>query len=176
MGNSAKRDARKAALLRKDAEALRLREQGLSYDDIAKKLGYANRAGAHVAVKRRLDQLKAECLEAAEDVRQLELSRLDRLHAGLAKRAERGDVRAVDRVLRIMERRSAYEGLDVPKRLNIELERNLLAFMQRVRSVVDADVYGRILSVAAGFSGEAAADGAPPGPGAGGGSDEGSSG
>lgn len=137
-------------MLRKDTAALRMREQGLSYDEIAKQLKYAGKAGAYQAVKRRLTELRAQCMEAAEDVRALELSRLDRMLSALTKKAEAGDVQAVDRVLRIMERRTAYEGLDVPKQLHVELERNVLALLERVKGVVQEDVFDQILLAAAG--------------------------
>jgi hypothetical protein len=47
----------------------------------------------------------------------LELMRLERLHAAVWPQAIRGDVNAVDRVLRIMERRARLLGLDAPKRV-----------------------------------------------------------
>lgn len=150
MGNSAKRDKRTAQTLRRDTEALRLREQGHTYDAIAKKLGFTQRKGAFFAVKRQLDGLRADCAEVAESVRSLELQRLDRMLVALTKKAEAGDVQAVDRVLRIMERRTAYEGLDVPKQLSVELQRNVLAVLERVKGVVPEDVFDQILLAAAG--------------------------
>lgn len=56
------------------AEALTLRKQGLTYDEIAARMGYANRSAAQQIVTRALEELWQE---PAEDVRQLELARLD---------------------------------------------------------------------------------------------------
>lgn len=56
--------------------------------------------------------------EAAEDVRQLELARLDRLLAKLEKGGlKRGDHRAVAAAVRISERRAKLLGLDAPTKL-----------------------------------------------------------
>ncbi|MFD9752657.1 hypothetical protein ACFWYQ_21360 [[Kitasatospora] papulosa] len=58
----------------RDAEAARLRSQGHSYQRIADTLGWANRGDAHHAVKRVLD---ATVREAGDEVRAIELARLD---------------------------------------------------------------------------------------------------
>ncbi|WP_327132001.1 hypothetical protein OG311_13505 [Streptomyces sp. NBC_01343] len=59
---------------RRDAEAAELKTQGLSYQAIADRLGYASKSGAWEAVRR---ALKAIVEEPAENLRQLELQRLD---------------------------------------------------------------------------------------------------
>jgi hypothetical protein len=51
--------------------------------------------------------------ETVEEVRQMELLRLDELTEGLYAAAKGGDVAAVDRVLSIMQRRSRIMGVDV---------------------------------------------------------------
>ncbi|MFC4609735.1 hypothetical protein ACFO9E_18220 [Streptomyces maoxianensis] len=59
---------------RRDAEAAELKGQGLSYQTIADRMGYASKSSAHAAVQR---ALKAIVEEPAENLRQLELQRLD---------------------------------------------------------------------------------------------------
>src|SRR5262249_7331072 len=61
-----------------------------------------------------LDELAAEGLHAAGQVRALELSRLDELHRALWPLGLRGDLQAIDRLLKIAERRARLLGLDAP--------------------------------------------------------------
>ena len=93
------------------AEALELRIQGLSYGAIAAKLGISRQAVA--------EALEGELLALADIRRRLaavhldlELERLDRLQNVYSATAEMGDVRSGEMVLRIMDRRAKYLGLD----------------------------------------------------------------
>lgn len=61
-----------------------------------------------------LRRQRAEISENASAVLDLELQRLDQLLLVAMNRAMGGDMKAVDRVLKIMERRSRFLGLDVP--------------------------------------------------------------
>lgn len=98
-------------------KALELHLAGVPYQRIADMLGYANRGGAHKAVGRALAAGKppsappapASSAEAEDgDDRpthiEVELLRLDAMRTGLWSKARRGDVQAVDRVIRIGER------------------------------------------------------------------------
>ena len=49
-----------------------------------------------------------------------ELDRLDKMLQGLWSEARRGNYHSIDRVLRIMERRARYLGLDAPDRVAVE--------------------------------------------------------
>lgn len=86
------------------AQALELHLAGATYERIAGALGYANRGGAFKAVQAALAARPA-APEQAEVVR-LEVARMDALLTGLWPAARRGDVAAVDRVLKIGERRA----------------------------------------------------------------------
>lgn len=83
-------------------QALELRLAGATYEAISTQLGYAGPSGAHKAVQ---TALASRMNEQAPDVVQTEVARLDALLTGLWAKARRGDVQAVDRVLRISERR-----------------------------------------------------------------------
>jgi hypothetical protein len=91
--------------------ALELRRAGLTYRQVARELGFAGPSSAHKSVS---VGLRAMLREPAAEVRALELERLDRLLQGVWGRAVGGDVRCVDAVLRIMQRRAALLGLDHP--------------------------------------------------------------
>jgi hypothetical protein len=94
-------------------QALELRKAGASYRTIAEQLGYRGVSGAFKAVT---SALKATLKEPAEELRTLELERLDAMLLPLWRRVQNGDEKAVDRVLRIAERRAKLLGLDAPTR------------------------------------------------------------
>lgn len=124
------------AALQRQAEACRLRMRGLSYGAIAKELGYADASGARFAVQR---ALQVTVQEPADEVRTLELERLDSMFRLTLQVAEdmhptvsAGKVldvpdhtlrlAAVDRLLRIQERRARLLGLDAPQRVSVDAE------------------------------------------------------
>jgi hypothetical protein len=91
------------------ARAINLRRAGTTWQSIADALGYKSRADAHRDVTRALqDIIRAPVKEYVAE----EIDRLDAMMMGLWANAMRGDVAAIDRVLRIQERRARYLGLD----------------------------------------------------------------
>lgn len=100
---------RRVEAAQKRRRALQLRAAGANFDRIAEQIGYDNKGSAYRAVAQELRQL---CQEPAEEVRDLELARLDQMQAALWPQAMRGQLGAIDRVLKIMERRARYLGLD----------------------------------------------------------------
>ncbi|MCF3101436.1 hypothetical protein IPZ58_07560 [Streptomyces roseoverticillatus] len=122
---------------RRDAEAAELRARGMSYRRIAAELGIDVHT-AHDAVER---ALKAIVQEPAEKVRALELERLDLLYERAVQVLERrhvtvsqgrivreGDqplqddgpvLQAIDRLLKIQERRARLLGLDAATKANV---------------------------------------------------------
>lgn len=95
--------------------ALRLRAQGKTYAAIGEDLGVTQQT-ANRYVLEALAQLRQEAGEAAQEVRELESMRLDRLLESVWPAAETGDIKAIETVLKLMERRSKLMGLDQPER------------------------------------------------------------
>lgn len=95
-------------------QAVELRKAGASFQQIADQLGYAEPSGAHKAVTR---ALKAMLREPTEELRALELERLDKMLFGIWRKAIAGGTWEIDRVLKIMERRATLLGLDAPKKI-----------------------------------------------------------
>ena len=85
------------------AKALELHLAGATYDTIAEQVGYASRSGAFAAVQAALDA----GVPVGDDLVQTELARLDAMLSSVWAKARRGDLAAVDRVLKISERRTA---------------------------------------------------------------------
>ncbi len=104
------------AAVEKQRQALELRLHGTSYAAIATKCGYSKASGAHAAVK---SALRKTLSEPAEELRVLEAERLDALLASVWDKASKGDPKAVDNALRIMERRAKLLGLDAPTTTDI---------------------------------------------------------
>ena len=92
-------------------EALRLRRDGYSYDEIATALGYANRSGAFKAVESTLTAMETESVDA---YRKVESARLDRLLKTHAQLADEGDTQAAQVVLGIVKERAKLNGLYAP--------------------------------------------------------------
>jgi hypothetical protein len=124
------------AALDREVAALRLRQAGLTFDQIARRLGYANRSGAWHAVRA---GLAATLQEPADELRGLELARLDALHEALWPKAIAGNLRAVDGVLAIMKRRSRLLGLDAPKAVAGDLHVTLQAMVEQVAAECGLD-------------------------------------
>jgi len=99
----------------REEQALALRAEGLSYQKIGDRMGVA-RATAYKWVNRALDRLLERLPEEAARVRRLELERLDAMQRALWDQAMGGDVKAINTILRIMERRAKLLALDAPER------------------------------------------------------------
>lgn len=105
-----------AAVAEKRRQALELRKAGVGYEQIALKVGYSGPGAAYREIHAALREITRE---PAEELRTLETERLDRMLMGLWEKARAGDLKTVDRVLRIMERRSRLLGLDAPERKDV---------------------------------------------------------
>lgn len=104
---------RSLVALQRQQQAVELRRSGRSYREIA----HANGIGvttAHRLISGAMAEARSAVAEDVVELRALELSRLDGLMVALWPKARQGDLGAVDRVLRIMERRARLLGLDAP--------------------------------------------------------------
>jgi hypothetical protein len=119
----------------RDAECARLRTGGVKLADIASQLGYANAGGVSKAISR---AMLATVQEAGEEAKQLELERLDSYIVMALEVAHRTHyahsqgrvvmmndepliddgpiLAALDRLIKLSERRSKLKGLDAPLR------------------------------------------------------------
>lgn len=104
------------------AEALSMRLAGVRIDQIAKTLGV--HPSTVYAWER--DAVRDLPREQADELRFLELDRLDALQRSVWADAMRGDTRAVDRVLQIMDRRARYLGLYDERTAGLEAVGGLL--------------------------------------------------
>ncbi|EJL77462.1 hypothetical protein PMI12_01725 [Variovorax sp. CF313] len=94
-------------------KALHYRKMGLTYAEIADRLGMGSPQTAWSAVE---SALKRTLQEPADDVRKLELGRLDAMFMPVYADACRGDLAALNSALNIMTRRARMLGLDASVR------------------------------------------------------------
>lgn len=116
MAKSNKTSTAKAVKLQRQQAALEFRRAGLGYVEIGNQLGIG-KSQAHRLVTEALKEAAAQVVEDADVLRAEEVSRLDGMLRGLWQDARKGNVGAVDRVLKIMERRAKLLGLDAPVKL-----------------------------------------------------------
>jgi DNA-binding CsgD family transcriptional regulator len=102
------------------ARAFELRKAGKTYRQIAEMLDYSHEQ-VRKDISAILQSIAAETKASAVDLLSIELSRLDDLQFGIWADARRGDKRAIDSVLRIMERRARLLGLDITRNLTVTI-------------------------------------------------------
>jgi orotate phosphoribosyltransferase-like protein len=105
--------AEDALIQQRRLEALDLRKAGFTYRAIATQLKVTHetaRSDVMTALKQLSDRQDTETAE----YRNLELERLDRMMLAVWSDAIKGHLGAVDRVLKISERRARLMGLDAP--------------------------------------------------------------
>lgn len=109
MPGESKASGRRIEVAEKQAQSIELRKAGATYDQIARKVGYANRGSAYRAVKSALEKITEE---PAYELRNLISERLDVMLLGVWQQARSGHLGAIDRAIKIEERRAKLFGLD----------------------------------------------------------------
>jgi len=95
--------------------ALELRLAGASYRDIAQALN----CSVGTATNDCKEAMAEIPMQQADEMRTVELSRLDRLQRAVWPKAVKGDLQAVDRAIKIIDRRAKLFGLDAPQQVQI---------------------------------------------------------
>jgi hypothetical protein len=101
-------------LVDREIKVLELRRAGLTWQRIAEQVGYADHTGAYAAYKRAIKRTQQQ---PADELREAEIDRLDRLQLAVWPKAMNGDNNSITTILRIMERRARLLGLDMPVKI-----------------------------------------------------------
>jgi hypothetical protein len=104
-----KSSPRRVSAKLRQAQAIQLRIAGLTFEAIKTAVGYRSKQAAYDAVKRGLKQVVET---PAAELRDLDLQRLDAMLRAIWPRALAGELRAMDRVLKILESRARLLGLN----------------------------------------------------------------
>ncbi len=118
-GQKKKPNAQTIKVHEKERQALELRLAGVRLADIAVQLGYADHSGARLAIDCAMKRLGP--LEEAEELRQMEMHRLDDLQFTAApllasSKPDETKCAGIDRTLKVMERRAKLCGLDAAEK------------------------------------------------------------
>lgn len=97
--------------------ALKMRTEGKTFEEIGEAIG-RGRSAAYQIVQRYLGKALYDAIEPA---RNLELDRLDKALSAIWDKVETGDLSAIDRFLKISERRAKMCGLDMPVKTETEI-------------------------------------------------------
>lgn len=163
-GKAAKRVV---AIAERSNKAMQLRKQGKTYRAIsiavAAEYGITySESMAHEDVTRELKRIQTELKQSTDEVRTLELERLDNLLSKLNNQINSGDLNAIDRALKISERRCKILGVDAPieirirEQVQIQVEANLNLFFKAIydSTAIADDVKQQLFEIAANLGSE----------------------
>lgn len=135
-----------------ESQVLELARMGLTYEAIAKALGYKSKGSIHHIIHRALDRIP---VEAAEAYRKAEDQRIEALMSIYLPLAMRGEIDAARFVDQLIGRRAKLMGLNAPERAPVDENGEAVGGSDAL-----ADFYARVRSaIARSGAGGAAGDG-----------------
>jgi len=124
-----------AELVAKERQALDLRLAGATFDAIAERLGYADRSGAQRAVER---AMTSTLQEPADQLRELQAARLDRLLLAIWPTALDGDAKAIAQARGLIDQLCKLLGLNAPTKVDVDatvaVDPGEIEIVQRIRA------------------------------------------
>ena len=105
-------------VLDKEIKIIELRRAGVTWEKIAKEVGFKNASGAYKMYQRAAERMVRPHLE---EYRDMQLDRLERMHMAVWPRAKDGDLRAIDTALRIADREANLLNLNAPIKVQAEV-------------------------------------------------------
>jgi len=123
------------ALFEKERQVVQYRQGGATFDQIAKRLEYADESGARAAFKRAMERMRDDALNA--EMRELHRQRLEVALTAIWPNVVQGDLEAIKVMLKILERDAKLYGLDAPVKTEMEVttyDGNLLR--ERTREII----------------------------------------
>jgi hypothetical protein len=125
------------------AKLVDLRIKGHTFQAIADQLGYPNRDAAWRDWRRALELARADADMELSEARAFELARLDAVDRLAWEQAEAGELKALEVLLKVSDRRSKMLGLDQPVRHTInfeDIDAAIAEYEQRLREAgIDPD-------------------------------------
>lgn len=114
-GNSSKRDARAVEDAELTRQCLELRIAGATLEEIGRAVDL-HKSNVSRRIRAAVASIPAE---QAESLRSMENQRLDRMQKAIWNQVRQGHLGAIDRAIRISERRSRLNGLDAPQQVDL---------------------------------------------------------
>ena len=106
------------AVLDKELQIIELRRAGVTWEKIAREVGFKGPSGAYKMYQRAAERMIRPSLDEYRDTI---LDRFERMHMAVWPRAKEGDLRAIDTALRIAEKEIKLLGLDAPTKITAEV-------------------------------------------------------
>lgn len=107
-------NAREFEIAVRRREVVKFRALGFNYRNIGERLDISHEQARLDEMAARAE-VKAETQETVEEMRMRENDRLDMARAAIATQVLKGDLRAVDRWIKLSERTAKMNGLDAPQ-------------------------------------------------------------
>lgn len=121
------------------SRALELRAAGFNYRQIGEDMGLGTSRARAIIVQ----ALREHASEAVEDMRLIDGDRIEQVIGGIWERCLQGDLRAIDRLVLLLERKAKLFGLDQPVEINVtEIRATLFGTL---RELLDAETYERVM-------------------------------
>lgn len=121
------------AVQQRRKQSLTLRLSGMTYAEIAENLGVSNYTAWQDVNQALADIPKSE----ADQLREEEVGRLDRMQRAVWDAALAGDLQAMQTVLKIVDRRAKLLGLDAPQQVELSGDADLDAVVRKIISAAD---------------------------------------
>lgn len=130
-------EARERAL-----KALDMRKRGDQYWQIAEALGYSNEGAAQKAVTRLLAKTERE---GAEEAIEIMLQRIDRSISGIWEPVKKGQLGAIDRLVRLEEHRAKLLGLYSPQQHVVtQVEESMRRILSVARGLLSPEAFKQL--------------------------------
>jgi hypothetical protein len=133
--------AKRAQVAERRSKAIAMVLAGVDYDTIAERLGYASRGAAHTDVDRALSANLTDVKDKAQQLREVQLMRYQRLLAAVWPKALKADLKAVDAAARLTDRIVKLLDLAGPDKLDLNVTGQITVedLLAIVRATPDAD-------------------------------------
>lgn len=143
-------------LAERDLRVFKMRQAGVSTHEIARRFDMST-SGVNQAVRRQLEKMNKEALLAYPEVLRMELERLDNLQAAIwpmtqhrkvkmddgTEVAVEPDMKAVQQVLSIIDRRAKLMGMEASSNINVNMD------IRNTETTINATLAGAAQSPAA---------------------------
>lgn len=122
----------------RDKRCVEMKAAGHSWVEIVDQLGYASTGHARDRWSLFLQRMPPR--EDAEQQRELEMQRLDRLAVALEPKIQSHDVRAIEVAIKLLERRARLTGADMPVRQQVTIvtDETIAEIISQRRAAVEA--------------------------------------
>jgi hypothetical protein len=146
--SSAKLDAEQARIDERRKLVMQYRVAGLNYRQIIEQLERrhgitASKGTISSDINQELAHISEEKRAMVERLRALELERLDDISRTLYQTVRGGDLAAIDRYLRVSERRAKLMGLDAPQKIDAKLTSGVEDMTEEELDAIIAEDKGR---------------------------------